>query len=414
MFAPVGKWRIISPSLNHSRIVDDVIVKQDATRDEYMMKMIFGRNIPSLTSTGGSRIIRKVFLPVGYPESATPNYSLFVRYTFFQVSLISLTRILSTQAMLLAVGIGRSGALPMAAVINWLLKDGLGHLGSLFAGTKINTKFDSDPKRYKFLSVLLGQSANFLGIMSLSYPGLFLLLTSLSSGLSRIGTLAVTSSRARIYEDFSLQGNLGDLVRCSQAQSTLGTVVGTVIGVSLAPLIGGDVTSILAIFLPASLATHYVAFKAVSVIEMSTFNRQRFELVIEEYFNSGIVPDFHVIAKKEKFVLYFSQFKNIRVNPPISPATVSTDMIDSLVNSGYYISGGTERYVDVFFRDTVNPDQVLKGMFNACSMARGRTVNGNDFDQFITATKAAGWRTHLTFIDDIDSRVCIVSDNPLV
>jgi len=406
--SPLNKWRIVEVSTGKSRIVDDIVIQHDTSRDSYMMEAIFGREIPRLSSTGLSRVICKVFLPVGYPDSATPNYSLFVRYTLSQVALISFTRILSTQAMLIAVGMGHSGALPMAAVINWLLKDGIGHIGSLLAGTKINTKFDSDPKRYKFLSVFLGQCANLLGIMSLARPGLFLLLTSLSSGLSRVGTLAVTSSRARIYEDFSLKGNLGDMIRCSQAQSTLGTVIGTIFGVGFAPFIGGDIYSILAVFAPASVATHYVAYKAVSVVELSTFNRQRFEIVMHTFLETGNVPDYHSVAEEEKFILSNKIFKNIRINPPIVSITGMADfMVENLVRNGFHISFESSGIVEVYFRDTATSDQTIEGMFFACIKSRGLSGSQEEFEKFMIAAVASGWRTSLTFIDDIDSRVIL-------
>ena len=390
-------------------VVDDIVVPHDVSKDKSMTMKVFGRESDLLVTTGIARLFRRLCLPVGYPESATDNYSLFVRYNLVQVSLISITRILSTQAMLLAVGIGQPGALPMAAVINWLLKDGLGHLGSILVGTKINTKFDSDPKRYKFLSVFLGQCANCLGILSLTRPTMFLVFTSLSAALSRIGTLAVTASRARIYEDFSLQGNLGDLIRCSQSQATVATLLGTVIGVGIAPIVGGNVTAILGVFFPATAATHYMAYKAVSVIELSTFNRQRFELVMDEFLTSGKVLSFQDIAKHERFILSRSLFKSVRINPPIKPELVDSTFEDSLRHTGYTIhhakpSGGD---ILLFLSDQASPVQVLEGMFKACCISRAEDVGS--FPKFLTAAHLAGWRTHVAFIDNPQYRLTLVS-----
>ncbi len=401
-------WIEIDPKNNKEKLVDDTVIPHDTSMDAIMTKAVFGRESQIFVSTGLARIFRNLCLPVGYPESARNNYSLYVRYNLVQVSLISFTRILSTQAMLLAVGIGQPGALPMAAVINWLLKDGLGHLGSILVGTKINTKFDSDPKRYKFLSVFLGQCANLLGIASLSYPTLFLLFTSLSAALSRIGTLAVTASRARIYEDFSLRGNLGDLIRCSQSQSTVATLLGTVVGVGIAPLIGADITSILAVFVPASVATHYMAFKAVSVIELSTFNRQRFELVMDSYLsNDGKVPSYHEIARQEKFILTQSLFKKVVVNPPVKLSLVDSDTENNLRQFGYHLHQSAAGNVLLFIAEDASSTQVLEGMFDACSRSRGMKVGS--FAQFISAAHQAGWRTHVAFMDDPLYRLSLVS-----
>ena len=405
-FAIGSRWKQISPVTKEERVFGEVLIGQDVSRDAAMTKAVFGRDFPILVSSGFARLFRGLCLPVGYPESATANYSLFVRYNLIQVSLISVTRILSTQAMLLAVGMGQAGALPMAAVVNWLLKDGLGHLGSILVGTRINTKFDSDPKRYKFLSVFLGQCANFLGILSLSRPGMFLVFTSLSSALSRIGTLAVTASRARIYEDFSLQGNLGDLIRCSQSQSTVATLLGTVVGVALAPVIGGDISWILSVFVPATVATHYMAYKAVSVIELSTFNRQRFELVMKEFLDNNIVPTYQQVALEERFILSRSLFPQIQINPQIDAAFVDMKLEENLRHLGYTIYQPSSESVVLHVSENATAIQVIEGMFNACSKTYGEDVAS--FPQFLEAAHSAGWRTHVAFIDNPQYRLSLV------
>ena len=55
--------------------------------------------------------------------------------------------------MLFAVGLG-AGAIPLAAAINWILKDGLGQLGGVLYGMFFASKFDSDPKRQRFLATI--------------------------------------------------------------------------------------------------------------------------------------------------------------------------------------------------------------------------------------------------------------------
>eukprot|EP00042_Codosiga_hollandica_P026254 m.122838 g.122838 ORF g.122838 m.122838 type:complete len:89 (+) comp52135_c0_seq6:370-636(+) len=57
------------------------------------------------------------------------------------------------QALLFAVGVG-SSAVPLAAAINWVLKDGLGQLGSLAYAALFGSRFDDDPKRHRFYSVV--------------------------------------------------------------------------------------------------------------------------------------------------------------------------------------------------------------------------------------------------------------------
>jgi hypothetical protein len=44
------------------------------------------------------------------------------------------------------VGVGAQRALPAAAAINWILKDGLGRLGRLSVAARFGNSFDSDLK----------------------------------------------------------------------------------------------------------------------------------------------------------------------------------------------------------------------------------------------------------------------------
>jgi hypothetical protein len=47
---------------------------------------------------------------------------------------------------LAAVGVGAKKTLPMAAAINWILKDGLGRLGRLSVAARFGQSFDADLK----------------------------------------------------------------------------------------------------------------------------------------------------------------------------------------------------------------------------------------------------------------------------
>jgi hypothetical protein len=69
--------------------------------------------------------------------------------------------VLSTQTLLLAVGVGSTSSAPMAGALNWvLMKDGLGQLGSVLFVSRItsnengNYTIDKDPKRWRMVSAL--------------------------------------------------------------------------------------------------------------------------------------------------------------------------------------------------------------------------------------------------------------------
>lgn len=89
-------------------------------------------------------------------------------------------QVLSTQAMLTALGLGTS-AVPAAATINWIIKDGLGMLGGVVYTSVISSFFDSDPKKYRFRAVVALQLATIMEMMTPLFPALFIPIASISN-----------------------------------------------------------------------------------------------------------------------------------------------------------------------------------------------------------------------------------------
>lgn len=63
--------------------------------------------------------------------------------------------IYALQAMLWAIGVGAKRRLPAAAVLNWVMKDGLGRLGKLLYTVSLGRTFDSNLKVWDLLLLLM-------------------------------------------------------------------------------------------------------------------------------------------------------------------------------------------------------------------------------------------------------------------
>lgn len=83
---------------------------------------------------------------------ACPNTSLTLcpapgpLCTCLQRFLTSTMQNLSTQSMLLALGLGAKSSVAASAAINWLLKDGVGRIARMTVATQFCQSFDSDLK----------------------------------------------------------------------------------------------------------------------------------------------------------------------------------------------------------------------------------------------------------------------------
>ena len=100
------------------------------------------------------RMFRKYFvdkfLPNGYPDSVGEGYAKYSGLSFIGTTSSSIIMVLSTQALLQAVGLSDGVALGISATLNWVIKDGIGQFGGImFASYLGKTKsFDMDPKRW--------------------------------------------------------------------------------------------------------------------------------------------------------------------------------------------------------------------------------------------------------------------------
>ena len=73
--------------------------------------------------------------------------------------------------MLYAVGLGK-GAIPTAAAINWVLKDGIGYLSKIML-SKYGRHFDVHPKGWRLFADLMENVAFGLERLTPAFPHLF-------------------------------------------------------------------------------------------------------------------------------------------------------------------------------------------------------------------------------------------------
>lgn len=146
-------------------------------------------------------------------------------------------------------------------------------------------------------------------------------------------------------ETFALQGNLGDVLRCSSAQATAAQLLGTGLGVLMGPWVGSDLYLLLGTNLLFSGVALWFAYLSSSQVQMASLNVQRAELIFREaIFNIRefqkasmcndsqkdsfsrfiLTPD--EIRSMEVFVKpYRSVFPGapLRVNPPLGGARMA-------------------------------------------------------------------------------------------
>lgn len=336
------------------------------------------------------RAFCRVFFPVGYPHSVEANYLHFAKAMALQVVFSHMSRVLATQAMLLAVGVGSKAALPLAAVTAWVLKDGLGHLLAIGFGTLVNTRFDSDPKRYRFQAAMAGKLADMLSIFTLRWPEHFLVLSTIGGAFTRLSTGTASSCRPKIYETFAINSNLGDVLRCCTAQSTAAQLLGTALGAALGPVVGADVGRLLTGNVVFSACSMYCCYHASARVRMSTLNVQRAERLflhlggqLRSLHAAGHHPStpgleldilsLEAVQDEEVFVRpYDSVFKmQLQVNPALDSSvlllTPAADLPQATHVLGVHSStADSNSPLLLWFCAGASSEQVAQGFLHAC------------------------------------------------
>lgn len=146
----------------------------------------------------------------------------------------------------------------------------------------MNTRFDSDAKRFRFHATCALTLADFIAVGMPLAPQHFLLIGSVSSATSSVATLAHVSARARIMASFARNGNLADCVRAGQTQSKMMSLVGTALGAGLSWVIGPHPLHVMVAMLPLAALSLSAMHASSTLVVLRTLNVQRAERVFAD------------------------------------------------------------------------------------------------------------------------------------
>lgn len=233
----------------------------------------------------GVQELTKLLLPRNYETSTLPTHLTYVKHSMLSSVFGCAASVVSMQALLLSMGVGGGGGssssssssavLPIAATVNWILKDGLGQFGGIFFANRVNTSFDADPKRFR----LAADGALACGVVLESctalFPALFLPIASVANVSKNVAWISASATRASIHQSFCLDRNLADVTAKAGSQSTCASVLGTLLGLSSSYLVVS--TPAHCVLLSLAFSTLHIAFSytALLQVQMNNLNIQR-------------------------------------------------------------------------------------------------------------------------------------------
>eukprot|EP00850_Spirogloea_muscicola_P023386 SM000353S13162 [mRNA] locus=s353:31753:34866:+ [translate_table: standard] len=243
---------------------------------------------------------KAVLLPEGFPESVTEDYPRYTRWRMAQIVASEMNGVLTTQAMLYAVGLGK-GAIPTAAAVQWVLKDGIGYLSKIFL-SKFGRHFDVHPKGWRLVADAIENAAYGLELATAAAPHLFVYLGAAAGASRSAAGLIQSATRSCFYAGFAAQRNYADIIAKGEAQGMASKSLGIALGIAISGRVGARGPALAAAYAAISSFHLYCNLRSYQAIQLRTLNPYRAALVLAEVYTSGRVPSVKEVNAEEPFL----------------------------------------------------------------------------------------------------------------
>lgn len=236
------------------------------------------------------------------PQQVADCYIDFVKWKFLHRVFSSALQVLATQAMFKAIGVGHSYSLPSSAALNWVLKDGIGRLSRCIYTATLASAFDTNLKRVRFCTSIIFVASIGLELLTPAFPQYFLLLAAIANIAKQISLACYLATRSAVHQTFAVVDNLGEISAKSQIQ----TVCFDIIGLMLAALINLLFES----NLRRQVGLHFLIYlifgsmdllgiyQGLKYVHLRTLTKDRLELILKSWIESGYVPTPAELSKK--------------------------------------------------------------------------------------------------------------------
>ncbi|XP_060179677.1 protein root UVB sensitive 1, chloroplastic [Lycium barbarum] len=279
----------------------------DYTKDEFVQSKAMWYDL-LLDSRSGSSFVSNLWmqckelsmnllLPEGFPESVTSDYLEYALWRGVQGVAAQISGVLATQALLYAVGLGK-GAIPTAAAVNWVLKDGIGYLSKILL-SNYGRHFDVNPKSWRLFADLLENAAYGLEILTPAFPHLFVPIGAVAGAGRSAASLIQAATRSCFYAGFAAQRNFAEVIAKGEAQGMVSKAIGIMLGIALANCTRSSTSLALASFGVVTWIHMFCNLKSYQSIQLRTLNPYRASLVFSEYLLSGLVPSVKEVNDEE-------------------------------------------------------------------------------------------------------------------
>jgi len=229
----------------------------------------------------------RMFLPIGYPYTVRKEYTTYQICDTIQGLLTYLRGMASTAAILKSSGVGSAEANALSASLSWAVRDGIGMLGGLIFSYIASPYFDAYVKEFRLFADIVNNIALSvdisLPILSKINRNKFIFYSSVSTICKVMCGMAAGATKSSISAHFALHGNLADVNAKENAQETLVTLIGMIVGLGMSTWLNDHYIVGIVIFFALTALHLIVNYYGVVALRLRTLNYQRAHCVINEF-----------------------------------------------------------------------------------------------------------------------------------
>ncbi|CAB4264780.1 unnamed protein product [Prunus armeniaca] len=365
------------------------------------------------------RRILEAFVPEGFPSSVTPDYAPFQVWDLLQGLSTYIRTMLSTQALLSAIGVGEKSATVIGATFQWFLRDLSGMLGGILFTFYQGSNLDSNAKMWRLVADLMNDLGMLMDLVSPLFPSAFVFVVCLGSISRSFTGVASGATRAALTQHFALQSNAADISAKEGSQETVATMVGMALGMLLAHITMGHPLAIWVSFLSLTMFHMYANYMAVRCLALNSLNPERCSILLQHFMRTGQVLSPEQVSKMEHILPVWAsswsskktEFIHVRVSLGVRVSSLNhLELRDLLHFAGshykkakYLLMERKGNICIVMHKDSTATD-VLQSFLHANAMANlidkhrilhseSQTWMDKHYEEFIQKLKVSGWKT---------------------
>ncbi|XP_027360307.1 protein root UVB sensitive 3 isoform X2 [Abrus precatorius] len=326
---------------------------------------------------------------------------------------------LSTQALLSAIGVGEKSATVIGATFQWFLRDLTGMLGGILFTFYQGSNLDSNAKMWRLVADLMNDLGMLMDLISPLFPSAFVFVVCLGSISRSFTGVASGATRAALTQHFALQDNAADISAKEGSQETVATMIGMALGMLVARITIGHPLAIWFSFLSLTLFHIYANYQAVRCLALNSLNPARSSILLQHFMETGLVlsleqvsslehvlpiqliswssKDDNYLHKKVRLGMRISSFDSIEIKEHVVSAA-------SYYTKAKYLLVERKGIIDVIVHKDSNAADVLKSFIHGLVLAKsvnkskslhsdGQMWIDNQYEVFIQKLKSSGWKT---------------------